>query len=460
MHLPVLSVRRCALAMFLSAAAVSWAATPPGADPKISKSEPLQLAAVTKLPSRDEEPEQPGALLESVEQQNRLITDAVRTEVDNELRQARGRMSAEPLKVEQALKLMMERVMQTPEINAEVRAQLRSQLETALREANRRAATKEIIDQQIEEARAAALDRLRVTDALARDQEKLKQLMDRFNSLMAEGRYAAADEIGSIEVARIAPQLDIAQSAAMVAHLTGAREADLALRHQRAKAVVDTLGAVETAMMPFPDDEPVVYPDAATWEELTIRRKKYTYTDLKTVGPAEKKIKAELSNNTTMDFIETPLQDAVDYLKDLHGIEIQLDSKALEDGGMGTDTPVSRKLSGISLRSALRLLLGSIDLTYIIKDEVLLITTKEVADAELVTKAYPVADLVIPIRSARGGMGGGMMGGGMMGGMGGGMGGGMMGGMGGGMGGGMMGGMGGGMGGMGGGMGGMGGGMF
>ena len=47
-------------------------------------------------------------------------------------------------------------------------------------------------------------------------------------------------------------------------------------------------------------------------------------------------------------------------------------------------------------------MLGAMDLTYIIKDEVLLITTKEKADTELVTKAYPVADLVIPIRSMHG----------------------------------------------------------
>jgi hypothetical protein len=115
-------------------------------------------------------------------------------------------------------------------------------------------------------------------------------------------------------------------------------------------------------------------------------------------------------------------------------------------------------LNGVSLKSGLRLLLGDYDLTFIIKDEVLLVTTHDKAETELVTKAYPVADLVIPIRSGGGMMGGGMMGGGMMGGMGGGM----MGGMGGGMGGGMMGGMGGGMmGGMGGGMmGGMGRGMF
>ncbi|MCC7085622.1 MAG: hypothetical protein IT427_11530, partial [Pirellulales bacterium] len=94
-------------------------------------------------------------------------------------------------------------------------------------------------------------------------------------------------------------------------------------------------------------------------------------------------------------------------------------------------------------------------LTYFIKDEVLKITTKEQAEQELITKVYPVGDLVIPVRTFQtnsmlgGGMAGGMMGGGM------GMGGGMMGGMG-------MGGMGmGGMGGMGmGGMRGFGGGGF
>src|SRR4029077_16943352 len=88
-----------------------------------------------------------------------------------------------------------------------------------------------------------------------------------------------------------------------------------------------------------------------------------------------------------------------------------------------------------------------------IEDEVMKITTSAKAGEKLTTRVYPVGDLVIPITTPRGGMGG--MG--MMGGMGGGMGMGMMGG-GMGMGGGMMGGMGGGMGGMG--MGGMGMGMM
>jgi len=155
-----------------------------------------------------------------------------------------------------------------------------------------------------------------------------------------------------------------------------------------------------------------------------------------------------LKSPTEFEFFETPLDEVVNFLREHHHIEVQIDKKALEDLGIGTDTQVTKSLKGISLRSALKLMLRELDLTYMIKDEVLLITTPEVADNQLSTKVYPVADLVLPIPniSPQGGMGG------MMGGMGMGMGGMGMGGM--GMG---MGGMGMGMGGMGmGGMGGMG----
>ena len=224
----------------------------------------------------------------------------------------------------------------------------------------------------------------------------------------------------------------------------GYNQESMELREARQKGFVNTLATVERAHIPFPDEPPIVYPAAEVWKELTQRRKeRYSSVDLAKPGPQERKIAEELKKPTQLEFIETPLQDVIDYLKNYHGIEIQLDKKALDQANVGTDTPITKNLKGISLRSALRLMLKELDLTYVIQDEVLLITTPENADSRLITKVYPVADLVLPVSSMMSGMGGGMGGMGMMGGMGGGM----------------MGGMGGGMGGMGGGMGGMGGGM-
>ena len=82
-------------------------------------------------------------------------------------------------------------------------------------------------------------------------------------------------------------------------------------------------------------------------------------------GTAEKRIHDALKSPTQLEFIETPLSDVIDYLKDYHNIEIQLDNKALTDVGIGSDTPVTKNLKGISLRSALRLLLGDLELLHL-----------------------------------------------------------------------------------------------
>ena len=70
-------------------------------------------------------------------------------------------MATDPLKVEQSAQADDGARDAVAGIEGRSAGQLRSQLETALREANRRAATKDILDQQMQEARAAALDRLR-----------------------------------------------------------------------------------------------------------------------------------------------------------------------------------------------------------------------------------------------------------------------------------------------------------
>jgi hypothetical protein len=409
-----------------------------------------RLAAAELLPAAADAPPEE-SLLATAEDERRLVTGMVKADIENELKHARSGMATDPAGVSRQLKMSLARLQNVVEFNAGERAQLRRQVEQAIRESDRQAIVKESRDLEREQTRATAEERLRIVNSLDRQEEKVKQLMDRFNSLMSEGRYLLAEEAAADEVAETLPNSTIAVSSALDSRMVRYSQADLHTRVARQKGVVDSLAQVELALVPFVDDQPIVYPDAAIWEELTQRRKKwkdFASADMKDRSGATARIQKALGEPTNLEFVEAPLQDVIDYLKDLHGIEIQIDNKALEDASIGADTPVTRNLKGITLKSALRLMLGTMDLTYVIKNEVLLITTPEKAGNELVTKVYPVADLVLPIRQT------GMMGGfGGMGGMGGGMGGMGGGGMGGGMG-----GMGGGMGGMGGGMGGMGGG--
>jgi hypothetical protein len=93
------------------------------------------------------------------------------------------------------------------------------------------------------------------------------------------------------------------------------------------------------------------------------------------------------------DFKDVPLADIISSLQRQLQIPIQLDQKALAEAAIDTRTPLTISLHGISFRSALRIMLKSIELTYMISDEVVLITTKETAEKELITCVYDVHDL-------------------------------------------------------------------
>ncbi len=197
---------------------------------------------------------------------------------------------------------------------------------------------------------------------------------------------------------------------------------------------------VDISHIPFPDAPPIVYPDVAFWRKITADRKQYASVDLASNSPAEQHILTALTNDkTTLEFTEVPLNDVINYIKDRHHIEVTFDVNALRDAAIDpTALPVSINVHDLTLRSALKLILSQFQLTYVIENEVLLITTKDKANTMLKTKVYPVADLVLPIQSQQANpfqMGGGFGGGGGGVGIGGGGGGGGFGGGGGGLGG-------------------------
>jgi hypothetical protein len=103
--------------------------------------------------------------------------------------------------------------------------------------------------------------------------------------------------------------------------------------------------------------------------------------------PREASIHAALGQDTAIEFLETPLKDAIDFLETQHGIPIEINAKKLEESGVSIDTPVTRTLKGVTLRSALNLLLGELELTYAVHNGVLMITTE--ADAQKLAEGKP-----------------------------------------------------------------------
>ncbi|MCH7686424.1 MAG: hypothetical protein IH899_07050, partial [Planctomycetes bacterium] len=103
-----------------------------------------------------------------------------------------------------------------------------------------------------------------------------------------------------------------------------------------------------------------------------------------------------MDGKTELDLVDMPFIDVIEFIGEIHKINIRLDRKVLKEVPIDTSQIVNFQFSGIKLRSALKIILEQLTepLTYIIEDEVMKITTLEEAASQLSIQVYPVGDLL------------------------------------------------------------------
>ncbi len=228
-------------------------------------------------------------------------------------------------------------------------------------------------------------------------QNKLAQKVEEFNTLMHEQRYAEAELVAK-QAAELDPENPLAAQLVLNARLVRRMAEGRTIRDQKEQAVLDTLAEVDRASIPFSGAEPYVFPDAKTWRELTDRRAKFAREVGRRRSEKEVEIFQKLKTPVALKFENAPLSKVVDYLAKLADLNIYLDPQGLAEEGVSTDTPISIDLQQeVKLESALKLILPPLHLTYVVKDEVLKITSEQARNTELIVVTYNVADLVIPI---------------------------------------------------------------
>jgi len=95
----------------------------------------------------------------------------------------------------------------------------------------------------------------------------------------------------------------------------------------------------------------------------------------------------------TLDFQNAPLDQVVDYLREISGMNIFVDAKVREK-----NLTVSLKVTEISLRSIFGLILKPHDCDILFKDGVLQLMTKpDVADKTMKMEIYDCRDILYPI---------------------------------------------------------------
>jgi hypothetical protein len=111
---------------------------------------------------------------------------------------------------------------------------------------------------------------------------------------------------------------------------------------------------------------------------------------------AEERVLEALAMPVDINFRELPLVDCLDFIKtypNLPRFELHLDGATLADEGVTIDAPMTLKLKGCRLESALKLLLDPLQLTCVFENDVLLVTSSAKAGEKLITRTYPVRDL-------------------------------------------------------------------
>ncbi|HEV8002887.1 MAG TPA: hypothetical protein VGP63_23585, partial [Planctomycetaceae bacterium] len=227
-----------------------------------------------------------------------------------------------------------------------------------------------------------------------RVEQEFADLVEEYNKLVRQDRWTEAELI-----AKQAKELDKENPTATImfekARLgrENAKIADLKIRKE--DAFLGSLWEVEDAAATNMGGNPYKFPK--DWSELTRRRKGRYPADNKQRTEPEKQIEQSLSRAVSLHFDKTPLVEVINHIQKIADINVVLDAAALAEEHVPTSTEITISVDGITLRSALNLILDPLQMGYTIKDEVLLITSRLKQQGTTVLLTYPVADLVIPI---------------------------------------------------------------
>ncbi|MCU0705773.1 MAG: hypothetical protein MUF18_17535 [Fimbriiglobus sp.] len=126
------------------------------------------------------------------------------------------------------------------------------------------------------------------------------------------------------------------------------------------------------------------------WKEKMERRRKLNAPQL---SPDEEKLLRSLDAAIARGLKDAPFQEAVQLLSTTIDQKIYVDTKSLEARGVNLDDKVDVP-GGVSARSALRIMLQTKGLTFVLREGVIQVVTVEEAKRQCVARAYDVRDLV------------------------------------------------------------------
>jgi len=225
--------------------------------------------------------------------------------------------------------------------------------------------------------------------------QRIAMLVEEYNSLIDQQRFAEAEAIAK-KAGQLSPDNVVVRQLLSQSRVIRRMDTQRTIEGGRQDAFLNVAEDVQQSATPFTG--PIEFPGTKQWEDLTKNRSRLQAEGRSRATPAELEIHRKLETKVKAPYKDQPLSEVLADLQKQAGVPIHLDMVGLEQEAITSDTRVTLSLEdAISLKSVLKLLLEPLHLGFVVKDEVLKVTSPRLVKGEVYSVSYPVADLVLPI---------------------------------------------------------------
>jgi len=217
------------------------------------------------------------------------------------------------------------------------------------------------------------------------DRAKIKSGIDAVAALKKEGKIAEAAKQAKELLKQYPDELSVQVLNGISSAENQIKDAKAVQTEKDDRRVAAIRDIDRSATAPIGDIE---YPK--DWKEKSARRLK-----AQQLSPVEMRILQALAQPITVEFKGSRLQDVADYVSTMSGVTVVIDKGALDENQLSYDTPVTFSLkTKVATRTALRAMLNQLNLTYVVRDNVINITSLPRARDMMITKTYYIGDIV------------------------------------------------------------------
>jgi hypothetical protein len=328
-------------------------------------------------------------LLDRARRERELATQQAEAEVRKLLTRSKDLSASEALA---EIRQKIDALQNASELDPERKAKLVDALQNRSRqvEAEARAKGESLKPKPTATKQAMDAERLAEWDRRRAEIERLKEGVNRVNQLLGQRRTQEA-EAAAKELIRAYPENPAAkvlgENISLQARIREARE--ILARQER--NITLALRDVTRAGTPIVGDMEI---DKERWLQNLKSRFRGVGDPL---SEKEKAILAALNKTIQPDWQNKPLSFVLDELQKILGTPMAIDRKALEESGTSTESLVTLSLPRpVTLRTILRKVLQDQGLGYVIKDEMIYVTTFQKTRDMMTTRTYDISDLVTP----------------------------------------------------------------